>query len=85
MRFMVCFYRRGRTVTYVDVSGSQRWASTGVRGAQSSSLCITFVLHQPGEWQAASTVSVMPNRWSMCVSVDRQFIGCGESDAAPGE
>lgn len=38
-----------------------------------------------GEWQVASTVSVMPNRWPMCVSVDRQFIGCGESDAAPGE
>lgn len=45
----------------------------------------TFLISVSGEWQAASTVSVMPNRWSMCVSVDRQFIGCGESDAAPGE
>ncbi|KAI4497517.1 hypothetical protein M0802_007287 [Mischocyttarus mexicanus] len=36
-----------------------------------------------GEWQAAPAVSVMPNRWSTYVSVDRQFIGCGESDAAP--
>ncbi|KAL2734303.1 hypothetical protein V1478_004001 [Vespula squamosa] len=42
-----------------------------------------FLLSVSGEWQAAPAVSVMPNRWSTCVSVDRQFIGCGESDAAP--
>lgn len=30
MRFMVCFYRRGRTVTYSVVSGSQRRAPSSV-------------------------------------------------------
>lgn len=67
-------------------AAGDRCRSEATRGRNSARHLTRHVLISvSGEWQTASTVSVMPNRWSMCVSVDRQFIGCGESDAAPGE
>lgn len=43
--FYGCFYRRGRTVTYVDGSGSQRWAPSSVQRHRHAPVCMCMYTH----------------------------------------